>query len=504
MRLPALRSRLALPPRQPRAAHPAQDVDVFANNLRKTLDAHRTSNRARLVRRVYPRAPPAGFWRLEIPPESRAGYQPPTPPVLAPKDLEPKEAVSRRRRRTRNGAPEAHSEANCTEYPSIRDSGSSHNGQTEYYPWLGYLAPSAVPGDAAAYLDAEIHALEQYLAPTCQEQNRINQLNAQIASLLGPVVPHTPQLIGSRQIGLALTHSDLDFFLRFDDLPRASDRLRRPSATRPQIQDAHLRLLHRVKSTLQYGPLSCDRIRLTGKRQPVLEARHQPTGLLLRFHCGESTPAIMEYLRNCLAEYPSLRPLYVVTRTLLEARSLFGSAQSSIRPDALAMLLVAFFKLSHGRSSRPRSLSEQLLAFLHFYGTTIDLQSIGIAIEPPGFFGAEKAQNTVIEDIGSACRRGRRSLINAKRTAVSRGNMAAGQRLCIQDPTHYMNDLGRSCTRTAELQIALATAHQKLRHTLDNWQGTYKTDSILACALQADFNELEKLREQITSSNLMP
>lgn len=502
MRLTSLRySRIPLQnSRKLRAATPAtQDSDVFANSLRKTLDAHRTSNRARLIRKVYPRAPPAGLWRPDIPPTSRADYQPPTPPAPTTKEPELEETASQRPRRLRKDAT-APSPANRSKYTSIRSSGSVLNDHISSYPWMSNLVSSGAIDDAAAFLNAEILALEQYLTPSSQEQNWIGQLSAQVVSLLEPVVPHTPQLIGSRQVGLALVHSDLNFLLPFEDLLRAPDRPRKPSATRPQIQDAHLRLLRQVETKFESSP-SFDQIRLSGKRRPILEARHHSTGLLLRFHCGESTPAIMDYLKDYLVQYPTLHPLYIATRTLLESRGLFGSSQAGIRPDALVILLVAFLKLNHDRFSMTCNAGEQFLAFLKFYGTEVEIQSVGIAVDPPGFFGVEKAQDTDEGDTESAYRRGQRSLINSKRTAAARGNTPAAQRLCIQDPTHYMNDLGRSCTRTAELQDTFVTAHQQLCDASRDWKDTHQVGSILAATLRANFDQLETLREQLRSND---
>ncbi|KAJ5397206.1 hypothetical protein N7509_005319 [Penicillium cosmopolitanum] len=503
MRLSALRSsRIALQtPRQLRASVSSpQDSDVFANNLRKTLDAHRTSNRNRLIRKVYPRSPAAGLWRPEIPLESRPEGSPATPPAPTVKEAKPKETTSRQRRRLRHEDSASRSTQSRLADTLIRSSETLHDGSAGNHPWLNYLGPSGGIDNATTFLNAEILALERYLSPSSPEQSWTDQLSAQVIGLLNPIVPHTPQLIGSRQVGLALPHSDLNFLLPFEDLLRSPDRARKPSATRPQIHDAHLRLLRRVKSTLESSP-SFDQIQLSGKRRFILEARHHPTGLLLRFHCGERAPELMDYLKNYLAQYPTLRPLYMATRALLEARGLFGYSQSGIRPDALAMLLVAFLKLNQSRFSVPFNVGEQFLTFLKFYGTDVDLQSTGIAVDPPGFFGFEKIHDSEQGNTNTACLRGQRSLINAKRTAVSRGNMPAGQRLCIQDPTHYMNDLGRSCTRTAELQNIFSTAYKQLCDSSQDWKDTDKVDSILASALRANFDQLETLRESLVPSD---
>ncbi|KAJ5424905.1 hypothetical protein N7445_010878 [Penicillium cf. griseofulvum] len=478
----------------------AKAPNVFANSLRKTLEAHRSTNRSRLIRKIYPIEDPAGLWRPEIPPESRADYQPPTEPALSNSEhsSDTPDPVSKKRQKKRK------SHAGISSCQSLIDR-HGEDGQDAIQPagtgpaqspWLRNLELPRT--NAEATLDAEIRALDQYLTPRAQERNSVKKVRIEVASLLKTVVPHAPRVIGSHCTGLVLAHSDLDFILPYEDLPRSLERDRRPSPTRPQIRDAHIHLLRQVQRTLQHTDTFSDHVKLSGKRNPALSARHLPTGLLLQFYCGEGVPAITEYLQDYQAEYPALRPLYAVTRTLLEARGLFGSLQASIGPDALAMLIVAFLKMNHGRFPGPNSLGDQFLALLQFYGTQVDLQSVGVAVDPPGLFSAGMIPAAPKAD-EPAHQRGQRSLISAKRTAVVKRNALIAQRLCIQDPTHYMNDLGRSCTRTSELQSAFATAYQQIRHKCDEWasDGNIKGSSLLTTTLRANFDALENMRNQL-------
>ncbi|KAJ5766432.1 uncharacterized protein N7511_004048 [Penicillium nucicola] len=476
----------------------AKTPDVFANSLRKTLEAHRSTNRARLIRKTYSKEDSLGLWRPEVPVESRAGYQPPTEPALptaeySPDAPKPTSKKRQSRRKDDANAPPRQTPIDRAGEDAIQRAGKGRPAQS---PWLKGLELPRASGET--FLDIEIRALDQYLMPTSQETDQIERLRAEVASLLEAVVPHAPRNIGSHCTGLALAHSDIDFVLPFEDLPRSPDRDRKPSPTRPQIQDAHIRLLRQVERTLQHTDAFNGQVQLSDKRNPALSARHRPTGLLLQFYCGEGIPAITEYLQDYQAEYPSLRPLYTAARTLLESRGLFGSPQASIGPDGLAMLIVAFLKMNHGCFTGPNRLGDQFLALMHFYGTEVDLQSVGFAVDPPGLFGANIISTTSDVD-EPAHQRGQRSLINTKRTAAAKGNHLVAHRLCIQDPTHYMNDLGRSCTRTSELQGAFMAAHQQLRQACDNWasDGQNKNSSILTTALHANFDTLEKIRNQL-------
>ncbi|CAI7576233.1 unnamed protein product [Penicillium glandicola] len=440
----------------------AKTPHVFANSLRKTLEAHRSTNRARLIRKIYPIEDPAGLWRPEIPPESRADYQPPAEPALpnSGNSLNTPDPVSKKRQKKRKGHLDISSHQSFINQhgeDAIRPAGTGRLAQS---PWLRNLElPRA---NAEITLDAEIRALDQYLTPRSQEKDRVEKLRIEIASLLKAVVPHAPRVIGSHCTGLVLAHSDLDFILPYEDLPRSLERDRRPSPTRPQIQEAHIRLLRQVQRALKHTDTFSDHVKLSDKRKPALFARHRPTGLSLQFYCGEGIPAITEYLQDYQAEYPALRPLYAVTRTLLEARGLFGSPQASIGPDALAMLIVAFLKMNHGRFPGPNNLGDQFLALLQFYSTQVDLQSVGVAVDPPGLFSADMLHEAPDAD----------------------------------EPAHQR---GRSCTRTSELQSAFAAAHQQLRHACDEWasDGKIKSSSVLATTLQANFDVLESVRNQL-------
>jgi len=496
--------RLSLPIRRiPSSVPTTKEPDVFANSLHKTLEAHRSSNRASLIRKVYPRAPSPGLFRPWILPENRAGYQPPAPtPIPTLEDSEIKKVKSEERRRNRTGESKLQSKDDrpgpgiiCTADPSIYDP----LGQR---PWLRYIPPSQATGDAFAYLDAEIRALGSYLAPSPEEQSQVTRINTEVISLLETKIPSPPKLFGPHRMGLALAHSNLDFLIPFTDLSRSPDRTRMPSATRPQIQDAHTKLLRQVRSALQSTPTFNGKIWLHTK-SARMQARHQPTGLKLRFVCGENVPAIIEYLQDYMVEYPALRPLYFGIRALLEARGLYWSSHANvsshagIENNALLMLLVAFLKMNHGRFTGPNALGYQFIAFLKLYGTGVDLCSVGVAVDPPGFFD-NKTLRATNEDAESAYRRGQRSLMSAKRNAVAKGNLPAARRLCIQDPTHFMKDLGRSCIRTTELQGVFKTAYEQLSEALEKWEGPSEDSSILATALRATFDGFEERRRQTT------
>lgn len=495
----------------------AKNPTVSKNNLEKTLESHRSSNRTNLLRKVESSVSSRGLFRPDLPSEDLARHGPPqessfsAPPrntrLFRPMKRSRKEPVSSKRtsilRLRTSAAASGFDHVKPSKY--LRWDAYEQGERPEQRPWLDHVDPVRKPCDATSRLDAEIRALERYLTPTQREQANVDQLVEDISSILKGIVPQPPRVIGSRRTGMAVSHSDVDFVLPVDDCETSSDKLRRPSATRPKLIDTYTEILRKAKHALQQNSMFNGRVYISGKRVPVLTATHGSTGLQLQFYCGQGLPSSIEYTRDYQAEYPTLRPLYMTTRLILETRSLFGTYESSLGSDALLMILVAFLKMNHGRFQRPDSLGEQLLAILQTYGTKINLETTGVSVDPPGFFNADtvKGEVEMIQDPETtmpAHLRGQRSFINLKRTAVVKRNYTVARRLCIQDPSNYMNDLGRPCTRTLELQNTFAAAYRRLRASLDTWteeSAGRSHPSILTHALKANFDDFEKIRARV-------
>ncbi|KAA8645504.1 hypothetical protein EYZ11_005066 [Aspergillus tanneri] len=496
-----------------RALHGTQiylsDPTVFKNSLQRTLEAHRSSNRASLVRKVINRTPPKGIFRPEIlstwnTPNSQASEE--LSSAATPQSASPPNSTGARRKAgsLRQGTSVCTSQGVPSE--QIQWAADAGNNRPEQSPWMDFLGPDYKYLDGVSQLDAEIRALEKYMSPKIHEQEYVDQVAAEIGRLLAGIVPRPPHLVGSWRTGLAMSHSDLEFVLPVPDSARSIERLRKPSATRPQVLDIYKNLLRDVENALRRCSSFGNRVHLHSRRSLVLTAIHGPTSMKLKFRCGEGLPPSVDYIRDYHAEYPSIRPLYVASRLILESRGLFGSHNLSIGSDVLVMLLVGFLKMNHGRFRMPNSLGEQLLAFLKFYGGTIDFTTTGISVDPPGSFNAdtvEEASRAYHPEHIPAHLRGQRALINIKRTALARQNVLAASRLCLQDPANYMNDIGRACTRTREFQSAFLCAYNLIDASiLDRETSNHggPISSLLTHALQANFDGLSKVRARITST----
>ncbi|CAL5866604.1 uncharacterized protein PFLUO_LOCUS813 [Penicillium psychrofluorescens] len=498
--------------RHPFKSHvPVKDPEIFTNSLEKTVGAHRDANRAGLIRKVYPREPSPAIWRPQLRPEVYAGYSPPataTSPTLETPEPEPTavKPQSKARRRKRNHGLDSPVSRLSSQRPTLD---LIHGVQPGQRPWLAHVEQYPAHDEATARLDAEIRALDQHLTLRPGEQRVVEQLSLEVGNLLErhilsadlltglPFAAKSirksldlkPQITNSRRTGLALPHSGAHFVFPV----KYQERSGRSFVLTAHL-DPRLRLVEHVLRTSS----AFDQVHFVRKSVPILSAQHQKTGLRLHFSFGHFPRLMDEYLQTAHAEFPSLRPLYVATRTLLEARGLFGPVNSGIGANALAVLIIAFLKMNHDRFVGPYRLGKQLLAFLHIYGSEIDLQTVGVAADPPGFFGAQKMRRPK-QGEEPTFHRGQRSIMNARSTVATKQNIRF---LCIQDPTQFMRNLGRSCARIAELQCAFMASHDSLQRACDDWPSRRGNSqfSILAPALQANFDELEVFRERIASS----
>lgn len=494
-------------PLKPRYFHQTRsspkDPAIFKNSLQKTLEAHRSSNRASLIRRI----PTKPDHSESSPAEVASGDGSSNDSSTADVTLGQSSSTPRGSKRRLRSIQKSYQPPRTTYAPQlIHWDADPKRGRSVQCPWLDDLDSTRPFSDGLSQLDAEIKALEKYLSPSPPEEESVHRITAHIAGLLEGTAPRAPCIIGSWRTGLAMSHSHLDLLLPVPDSIRSNELVRKPSATRPQILTQHKRLLRGVEQIFQECQSFSNNI-----TYPFTTVHHE-TGLRVRFYCGEDIPPMVEYIQDYCAEYPSVRPLYMAVRLLLESQGLCGQGPRSLKPEALVMLIVAFLKLNHGKFQRPDGLGERLLAFLQMYGTDVDLTTTGIAVDPPSTFDADTIRSasrmfSSEPDEVPAHLRGQRAIINMKKSAVSMGNTAAATRLCLQNPTNYLDDLGRSCLDTPQLQVAFARAHGRLRMALKHWEQCAPVTldhSLLNSILQVNFDDFNQVRDRLTVGTVDP
>lgn len=400
------------------------------------------------------------------------------------------------------------------------------NGQPVQYPWMEHLPSEQEQQlDGLSQLNAEIKAFEKFITPSSQETEISERVLSDITHLIaGKLGTSIPVCLGSRSTGMSLTHSDIDILIPIADPERPADGGRGPSATRPKAVRSHLDYLRKVDNILKASG-DFRHVLSIRARVPIVSAVHGRTGLELQLQCGDKgtgTPASQEYVKNYLAEFPSLRAIYAILRMALETRGLFGGSKRSIGTYGLTMMIVVALKLGDGTYHR-HDLGKQLLHVLETY-SNFDFAKKGIAAEPACFFrkayarGGESRKPTHIDGEEG----GEEQDYDANREAYMRGRRhiskmsmkenRSGGRICIQDPADYTNDLGRTCDMTPKIRHLFKAVLKDLRAGIEKCDGNqdnHETDTtadgretdpekpLLGFALGANYEDLELARDKV-------
>lgn len=381
------------------------------------------------------------------------------------------------------------------------------DGHTQRRPWLGVIEqPSRQEGEAKSILSSELLGLMTFLRPSSTEQDAVDYIIDDLSVKLQDIVPNPPELIGSRHAELATSISTIDLMIPVDNDGTHNAPKNKALAITPQMKFTYHRIISQAGDVLKkdLGYRDCQVI---PDKSASLVLYHRASGLPVRLFCRSYAPKLEEFIRASLPELPSLMPLYMVMRVLLESKSLFGWNSQSISANGLFLLVMSFVK-QQPEDFASKGLGEQLLALLHTYGKQIDLTTTGISVSPAEFFTRASVRENIRSHIAkngtknpqfADYLRGQRALIAYKIHSRSKGNMGIANHLAIQDPTNYLVDVGQRSFRTPELQQAFSGWYDDLKLALARWDEGHRDDeSILGQVLRADFGELVRRKRMVT------
>ncbi|CRG83299.1 hypothetical protein PISL3812_00650 [Talaromyces islandicus] len=449
---------------------------IFKTSLEKTLEAHRIANRASLIRPIYDHnSPSLGVYRPPLFPHLQEIQKPPLPKskTKTPKTKKPKLE-------------------NQTPKPARRVSISVQGGDgVAQHPWLDLVQRK--DENSIPRLDAEITALAEFIQPSYEENLVIARIVHQISEQVSGVVPRPPQLVGSRSTQTAFSSSGIDLMVRVgDENPSASGQ----RTLNPTSSKIFAGILQRVEAAVRDIP-DYDEVRILPAKSPTLVMTHKTSGLPINIFCGNKLPSADEYIKTSLAGTPSLQPLYMVLRAILESRNIFGWETASVGSYGLILLVASFLKQQNTQFQQ-KGLGEQLLDILDLYGSKLNLRTTGVAVEPAEFFDFASVRHkyeTRSSPRSDPVLVGQRALLRFKANARKKSNFPAAKHLCIQDPTNYLNDVGLQCTRTTELRKILCSVSIDLQLAVKRWDGER---SILSQVLHANFEEFGRIRTSLT------
>ncbi|KAK2814330.1 hypothetical protein FQN49_008221 [Arthroderma sp. PD_2] len=234
---------------------------------------------------------------------------------------------------------------------------------------------------------------------------------------------------------------------------------------------------------------------------PVVSALHTATGRRVQIHCGVKPHSSLEYVLNYKTEFPTLRPLYIAMRMILETRNMLGADQQTVDTYGLTMMIVAALKLGEGKFDR-LDLGRQFLHVLRFYEEA-KLRRHGISVDPPGLFRKRAhAQGPKTDQPPHV-----RGQLSIGKKSLTRGN----DLLCLQDPADFMHDLGIASLSSLRLQQVLGAVHTDVLRGLRAWDGEAEggneivpaaavadseRPSLLRFALGSNYDRIETLRDK--------
>ncbi|OKL63455.1 hypothetical protein UA08_02072 [Talaromyces atroroseus] len=480
--------------------------DLPTRYLKKTLEAQRAANRERLIRKVYNDPPGLNIHRPLIPEEQIDQLH---NALEAPAEATPSKTSLSRRSSTKEPTQER------LIGPSVRIPWVVKGDGSTNRPWLDFLRTGGELRDASSVLGSEISALAEFLRPSTTERLVVKGILDDISKQLLGAVPSPPQLVGSWSTQTASSTSTIDLMIL---VPGVDAPHHKSTPMNPRTIKMFTGIIERAELEMK-NSTDFDGCHVIYEKSPALVMPHKASGLSIRLFCGSYLPKSDGFMRDSLANFPSLQPLYMVLRVLLESRNIFGWEAASVDSYGLFLLITAFLKQQKSPTEyAQKSLGEQLLSILNTYGSAIDLSTTGISVDPAGFFSISNIResgNFRIEHgdnnnknngsngkIYPAYLVGQRALMRYKINAGNKGNQPAAKHLCIQDPTNHLNDAGLRCLRTAELQKTLSQLHRDLQSALQRWDdGDRGIDSysILGQILShASFDNLLRRRKMLS------
>lgn len=204
------------------------------------------------------------------------------------------------------------------------------------------------------------------------------------------------EVFGSERTGLALALSDIDLLLirrgSIEDEAVSNNR-----STREERVEL-LRELYRIRKNVfkryknQQAAPKYNQVELLYARYPLISVRDRPSGLDLQIVWSTDTTKQREVVQHYLMEYPYLRQVYAVVRTLFEQRELSNVFIGGFGSYSIFMMIVASLQQ---QDNKRKDAAGALLNFLYYWGY-FKTDAHGVSIDPPEYF--DKTEHPVADD----------------------------------------------------------------------------------------------------------
>ena len=304
-------------------------------------------------------------------------------------------------------------------------------------------------------------------------------------------------LMGSYYDGLATPTSDIDFRLSLSTYEK--DPLKRgPSPGSPKARKAVMKLLNKLRVAFDHSDLFYGAT-VVNAGVPIIKLTHTRTQLLIDIQVSPHKTPQQLYRKNYLAEYPTLRPLFMLLRSALQIRGLNTVFTGGLGSYTILIMIVYALKTCPLHIDKT-DVGNQLLYLLKFYSTA-NLEDEGYSLDPPSTFP-------------KLTRRNARAKFKAggRTDQVARGIRIMGIKrgkqpylLCLQDPAEPTNDLGRKSHSIKHVQHVFTKAYKRIQdclHDLDRYPMSDSSQRILQQGILfplvgANYEDFERRRRKI-------
>ena len=346
-------------------------------------------------------------------------------------------------------------------------------------------------------LFAELKAYEAYMSLSAIEEEAAGLLAGKVEALAVERYPHNPlNLVGSYSTGLSNRLSDLDFNISFPEFEKEPLE-RGPSSTRKKARKAADQALLHMKNVLRSRSQPFRDVELIRARIPIVKAEHHPTNLRIEIQTLSSNQNAKEYIACYLAEYPTLRTLYVVLRSALHIRDLTNVYKGGLGSYSIFMMIVNALKHASGKYAR-NDLASHFLYILEFYGNA-DLYNYGFSPDPPRVIPKKGKTMSAKEKAARLQDPMLRGI-----DILGPHNPQKPYLLFLQDPANPVNDLGRKAYGIKHVQYVFGNFAESLQETMrlldggvaktHNW---LRTHGLLGNFLEANYTSLHSRRQRM-------
>lgn len=238
-------------------------------------------------------------------------------------------------------------------------------------------------------LNREIEIFAKYARPGRSEAAARKALIEQVRADVRTLFPnHTLEIFGSQRTGLALALSDIDLRMM-----RHGDKDEALPPTAEQRRDL-LKDLHNLRRRVGRGKLAQNYAEpeLRHARYPLLSLLDRATGVNIQIVLSNNTSKSREYIAHYMEEYPHIRQVYPVVKTIFEQRGLSDVFLGGFGSYSIFMMLVASLQ---NQLNQRQDAAGALINFL-YYWAYFDTREHGVSIDPPEYF--DKKKNPVFTD----------------------------------------------------------------------------------------------------------